>query len=359
MSTVISIIEFIIALGAILLIHELGHFVIGRINKIEVEEFGIGLPPRARKLFTWKGTLFSLNWIPFGGFCRFKGEEDAQASGGFSSANKWARLTTLLGGPVMNLVLASLLFAIVISQTGLPQLGVTQIREVVAGSPAEAAGFIQNDVLLKVNNQKINSIEQVINLTQQNLGKEMVILVKRNGQEVLLQVTPRLNPPSGEGPMGVVLSNPIQPVNFLQAIPSGLHTTGEMGRQLFMLPVMFLRGQVDSSQIRLLSPKGIYDVYSQVRTETEQATNYDTRTVLLSLISFFAIISAALGFSNLLPIPAADGGRIFFMIPELLFNKRVPVRFENAVHAIGYTVLLALMVFVFIQDFINPVVLPK
>ena len=122
---------------------------------------------------------------------------------------------------------------------------------------------------------------------------------------------------------------------------------------------MFVRGQVDSSQMRLLSPKGIYDIYAQVRTESEQANNYDPKSVLLNMVSFFGVISAALGFSNLLPIPAVDGGRIFFMIPELLFNKRVPAKFENAVHAIGFTVILAIMALVFIQDFINPVVLPK
>jgi RIP metalloprotease RseP len=113
LNTIISIIEFILALGTIILLHEFGHFIVGRISKIDGEEFGIGFPPRALKLFTWKGTLFTLNWIPFGGFCRFKGEEDPQAPGGLSAANKWARLATLLGGPAMNLILASILFAVV------------------------------------------------------------------------------------------------------------------------------------------------------------------------------------------------------------------------------------------------------
>ena len=159
--------------------------------------------------------------------------------------------------------------------------------------------------------------------------------------------------------MGVVLTNPIQPVNFLQSLPAGAQATVGMLRQLISLPVMFMRGEVDSSQMRLVSPKGIYDIYSQVRTESEQATNNDSKAVFLNLLSFFGIISAGLGFSNLLPIPAVDGGRIFFMLPELLFNKRIPARFENAVHAIGFTVLLAVMILVLIQDFVNPIVLPK
>lgn len=359
MATFLSILEFILALGAIILLHELGHFIIGKLNKIEVEEFGIGFPPRAIKLFTWQGTLFSLNWIPLGGFCRFKGEEDPAAPGGLSAANKWARFTTLLGGSAMNLLLATILFAVVISQFGIPQTSIVQIQAIVPNSPAEVAGFKPNDQLLSVNGEKINSVEQIISTTQASLGKEMTILVKRGSQEIPIRVIPRLNPPAGEGPMGVVLTNPIQPANFFQSLPAGAQTTVGMLKQLISLPVMFLRGEVDSSQMRLVSPKGIYDIYSQVRTETELATNNDNKAVFLNLLTFFGIISAALGFSNLLPIPAVDGGRIFFMLPELLFNKRIPARFENAVHAIGFTVLLAVMILVFIQDFVNPIVLPK
>lgn len=359
MSTFISILEFILTLGAIILMHELGHFIIGKLNKIEVEEFGLGFPPRALKLFTWQGTLFSLNWIPLGGFCRFKGEEDPAAKGGLSAANKWARFTTLLGGAAMNLVLATILFAVVISQLGLPQTSIVNIRAIVPNSPAETAGFKPNDQLISVNDVRINSIEQIIAATQANLGKEMTILVKRGGQEIPIHIIPRLNPPAGEGPMGVTLTNPIQSANFFQSLPAGAQTTVGMLRQLISLPVMFLRGEVDSSQMRLVSPKGIYDIYSQVRSESEQATNHDNKAVFLNLLTFFAVISAGLGFSNLLPIPAVDGGRIFFMLPELFFNKRIPARFENAVHTIGFTVLLAVMIFVFIQDFVNPITLPK
>lgn len=359
MNTILSIIEFILALGTIILLHEFGHFVVGRLNKIEVEEFGIGFPPRALNLFTWKGTLFTLNWIPLGGFCRFKGEEDPNAKGGLSAANKWARLTTLLGGPAMNLLLAVIIFSAVISQVGIPQTNITQIQSVSPNSPAEMAGLKAGDVFVSANGEKITSVEQIISITQANLGTEMKFIVMRNNQDLSIQITPRTNPPSGEGPMGVIMSNPILPANFYQAIPVGIQTTYGLVRQLITLPIMFLRGQVDSSQMRLLSPKGIYDIYSQVRTETEQATNNNTRSVILNLLSFFAIISAGLGFSNLLPIPAVDGGRIFFMLPELLFNKKIPTRFENAVHAIGFTVLLAIMILVFIQDFVNPVVLPK
>jgi len=94
-----------------------------------------------------------------------------------------------------------------------------------------------------------------------------------------------------------------------------------MLRQLLSLPAMLINGQVDSSQMRLISPKGMYDIYSQVRTETEEATNNDSKLVLLNMVIYFGIISAGLGFTNLLPIPAADGGRIFFYAPRTSFKQ--------------------------------------
>jgi len=259
----------------------------------------------------------------------------------------------------MNLLLASVLFAIVISQLGIPQTNLAQIQAVIPGSPADIAGFKSKDIFVLVNGEKVNSVEQVIRITQANLGKSMNFVLKRDGQEISVQVTPRLDPPEGEGPLGVILTNPVTQIGFFQAVPLGVQTTYDMLRQLLSLPAMLINGQVDSSQMRLISPKGMYDIYSQVRTESEEATNNDSKLVLLNMVIYFGIISAGLGFTNLLPIPAADGGRIFFMLPELLFNKRVPPKFENAVHAIGFSILMAIMIMVFIQDFINPVVLPK
>ena len=355
----LSIIEFVIALGFIILFHELGHFTIGRLCKIDIEEFGIGYPPRLLKLFSWKGTLFSLNWIPFGGFCRFKGENDPDQVGGLASANKWARLATLIGGAGMNFILAIVLFSIVISQFGIPQAKTVEIMEVIPNSPAAKVGMLSGDIILEVAGQPVVAVEDVIATTYENLDKPMSILIKRGNEEIGYEVTPRTNPPEGQGPVGISLGNPITPINFFQALPAGANYTYNIIKQLVSMPFMLIRGQVDSSEMRLISPKGIYDIYAQVRNENLESPDYDPGIALLNLLHFFAIISTALGFSNLLPIPAVDGGRILFLLPELFFNKRVPAKYENMVHAVGFTILLAIMAFVFIQDFINPVVLPK
>ena len=121
LETALSILEFILVFGALVFMHELGHFVFARLNKIEVEEFGFGYPPRMIKLFKAGGTEFTLNWIPFGGFCRMKGEAgDILEVGSFHAANPWRRLTTLLGGPIINLLIGMVIIAILFTLTGAP-----------------------------------------------------------------------------------------------------------------------------------------------------------------------------------------------------------------------------------------------
>jgi regulator of sigma E protease len=119
-----------------------------------------------------------------------------------------------------------------------------------------------------------------------------------------------------------------------------------------------IHGKVSAEELRPLSPKGLYDVYDQVR-ESEQATEkQEPSLAYLNIAWFFGIISNALGISNLLPIPALDGGRILFILPEIFIGKRVPSQYENTIHMIGFVLLLMLMAYIFLQDFINPVVLP-
>ncbi|HOD05757.1 MAG TPA: site-2 protease family protein, partial [Anaerolineaceae bacterium] len=110
MTSLLRILEFILALGVLVFLHELGHFLVSRFFKIEIEEFGFGFPPRMVKLFKLGGTDFTINWIPFGAFVRPKGENDPEVSGGLASANPWVRLAVLLGGPVMNLLTGVILF---------------------------------------------------------------------------------------------------------------------------------------------------------------------------------------------------------------------------------------------------------
>ena len=357
-NTALSLIEFIAALSLLLFIHEMGHFLVGKLFKIKAEEFGFGYPPKILKLFTLGGTDFTLNLIPFGAFVRFKGENDPEETGGLASANKWKRLATLAAGAGMNLITGILLFSYVISSTGLPNSKVVTIAAVEQDSPASLAGILPEDIIQSVNSVPITDMREVGEIIQQNLGKTVTINLTRNNEAIETDLVPRSNPPEGQGALGIVMKNPVDSVGFFAALPAGGKLALDQGKQLISMPLMLIRGQVQSQEMRLLSPKGIYDVYSQVRSEERQVEQGQPKLAFVNIAWFFGLISVALGFSNLLPIPALDGGRILFILPEILFGKRVPAKYENMVHLIGYTSLLLLMGYVFYQDFVNPIVLP-
>ncbi|HVP20385.1 MAG TPA: M50 family metallopeptidase [Anaerolineaceae bacterium] len=354
----ISILEFVLALGFLAFIHEAGHFLVSRLFKIEVEEFGFGFPPRLAKLFTLGGTLFTLNWIPFGAFVRPKGENDPNVPGGLGAASPWKRLLVLLGGPAANILTGIILFLFVFIQTGAPDSSKVLIASVVADSPAAQSGIQAGDLILKVNGQPVTSMDNMSALIKTSVGKDTVITYQRNGQIGELTVVPRPNPPSGQGPLGVQLTNPMVPITLGQAIPMSLQVTGNYINQLFLLPSRIIQGQLTPEQSRVVGPFGMFTMFNQERNRDIQTTSTPAAGPAVNVLSFLAIISVALGITNLLPIPALDGGRILFLIPEILFHKRVPPKYENAVHAIGFFALVALLVVITAQDIINPVVLP-
>jgi regulator of sigma E protease len=355
----LTIIEFVLALGLLAFFHELGHFLVSRLFKIEVQEFGFGFPPRIVKLFRLGGTDFTLNWIPFGAFVLPKGENDPSVPGGLAAAKPLVRIAVLVGGPLMNMIIAAILFAAIFTRTGLPDTSKVMIMEVNAGSPAAVAGVQVNDQILSVNGTPVKSMAQLSTLVKANLGKNVTILLQRNGQQVTLQAVPRTNPPEGQGALGIVMSNPIQAnINFFQAIPAGVSQTLNMAGEIFMVPVRMIQGIIPASQARLVSPIGIYDMFAQVRTVDQTQTAQNPQSAGLTTLSFIAMISVALGFTNILPLPALDGGRILFVLPELLFGRRVKPQYENMVHLIGFAALLILMFFLAINDIINPVIIP-
>ena len=355
---ILSIIEFVLALGFLAFLHELGHFLTSRMFKIEVEEFGFGFPPRLKKLFTWGGTEITLNWIPFGAFVRPKGENDPDVPGGLGAASAWKRLIVMLGGPVVNLLTGILLFVIVFTQSGAPDATRVLINGVSADSPAALVGFQVGDQVLKVNGQTIASTDTVSSLIKANAGQETTITISRGGQVSELTVVPRVNPPQGQGALGVTLGNPLVPITIAQAFPMSLQVTGQYINTLLSLPGRLIQGTITPDQSRIVGPVGMFDIFNAERTRDLQTTTTPAAGPAVNVLYFLAIISVALGFTNLLPLPALDGGRILFLIPELLFRKRVPPRFENMVHAIGMLALIMLLVLVTAQDIINPITLP-
>ncbi len=354
-----SIIGFVLILTPVILIHEWGHFIAARLSKIKVDEFGIGFPPRAATLFWRNGTRYSINWIPVGGFVRPAGEDDPSVPGGLAAASKKARLFVLGAGSGMNFILAIILFAIMFM---LPR----PLTEVVVGrvdpnSPAETAGLRVDDALIEVNGIPIGESFRVLaEEIRSNAGSEVRFIVRRDGREITLTATPRrpgTYDASREGALGIQMSSretgELTALNPFEATQMSVLTIGDIIYSTLTLPVQLMRSQIAPSDARVVSVVGI-----------SQMAGYATKSSIdngrfQDILWMMAVISVALGFTNLLPIPALDGGRIIFVLVEAIRGRRIEPEKEGMVHAIGMALLLGLMVILIVQDIINPIQLPS
>ena len=372
--TILTWLIFILAFGGMVLIHEFGHFIVARLCKIEVEEFGIGLPtPGAITLFTWQGTRFTLNWLPLGGFVRPKGENDPNVPGGLAAASPWKRLAVLVAGPLMNLITAVIVFSIIINRSG----GIItsqpadsgpsrlMITSVVDGSPAKTAGFQVGDTLISGAGKAINDYEDLRLIVEENVDRPVAFVVERNREPVELTATPLMNETEKRAMIGVSFCTGcvFAPVGTLaENIQYSLEYTGFQIRALVTLPVQLLRGTVAPEQGRLVGLKGIFDMMKQsVANDVEASNTPSTSTSSgpldkpVQTLFLIASLSISLGIINLFPFPALDGGRILFLLPELIFRRRVSPQLENLVHGMGMAFLLLLMIYINVMDFINPV----
>lgn len=352
----------VIVFGGMVFLHELGHFLASKAMKIEVEEFGFGLPPRLFTMFTWKGTAFTLNLLPFGGFVRPKGENDPNVLDGLAAANPWKRVFVLLAGPVMNLTTAVLVTAIIIASMGIAIPGKVMIGDVMPDSPAAEAGILAQDIVVSINGQNVGSIEEAKAIIQSNLDQELTMSIDRSGELMNLVSVPSSTRTAQEGALGVGLTYPTRKAGVLESISAGAVYTIQQAGMILYLPIGLIQGAIAPDEARLVGMKGIYDMFDQAAerdtvARQEQAAG-NTNTGAYNVLLMVAMLSTSLGVFNLLPIPALDGGRILFAIPEIVFKKRMPYILENYVNGIAMLLLIALMVYINAMDFINPINLP-
>lgn len=322
------------------------------------------------------GTLFTLNWLPIGGFVRPKGENDPAVPGGLAAAAPWKRLFVLSAGPFMNLLTAVLVVSLIISQMGgiivsAPVNSTASqnllITDVVAGGPAEQSGIRFGDILLAANDIPLTAPERLSEIIQASPNTPIRLRLLRGSDTVEIAVTPRMDEQAGRPKIGIgyCVGCQFQPItSFTETLGLSLQVTGAQIYALVTLPIRLLRGTIDPEQGRLIGLKGIFDIMSQsVSNDVEaaqvqppaspSAPNPNAPVQTLSLI---ALLSISLGIFNLFPFPALDGGRILFVLPELIFRRRVPHKLENLVHGIGMALLLILMIYVNVRDFIDPVI---
>ena len=243
-----------------------------------------------------------------------------------------------------------------ISQTGIPDNSRVEIGGVVQGSAAEQYGLQTGDIITSANGTAINNVEVLRKIIQASPEKPISMVVLRKGQNKSISITPKIS--NGLGVIGVYLSNPLVVGPWIDTLPYAANISVEYVRQLIALPGKIIMGQISPDQGRLTSVVGLGNMFVQARERDIQAESSASGAPAVTSLSLVALISVALGITNLLPLPALDGGRIVFLLPELLLRKRIPAKYENTVHMIGFMALLLLMVVVTVQDIVNPVNLP-
>lgn len=317
------------------------------------------------------GTRFTFNWLPLGGFVRPKGENDPNVPGGLAAASPWKRLFVLISGPMMNLLAAVVIYAIIFYQVGVPDTSRVLVDSITPESPAAAAGFKSGDIFISGNGQPIGSYDQLRVIVDENANKPVLFLVERDGRQVELTATPQMNETEKRVMIGVGLSVPFRQTSSpAETLGLGARYTGYTIRALISMPAQLIRGTLSPEQSRIIGLKGIFDILEQTVSRDVQASNDNTApdpgsgsapaptgpvNQPIRTLELLASLTISLGVFNLFPIPALDGGRIIFILPELIFRRRVSPQIENVVHGMGMALLLIFMLYVNLMDFINPV----
>jgi regulator of sigma E protease len=346
MNIVNTIIAPAFVISLLMFVHELGHFIASKLAGIPVEEFGFGLPPRLLTLGKIGETEYTINAIPFGAFVRPLGEDDPSQPGGFSSRGKRVRATVLVAGPAMNMFLAVALFAalFVIGVPAPTEGAGAGIYWVEPDSPAERVGLRVGDTILQVDDLVLQEEGDLSEYVNRKAGEEITLIVRRDGKVLPtpLRLTPRVNPPEGQGAMGVGYGSPLAKVSYpwWQAIPLGFRYAFTLLGAMFMVLVGILRGMMAPE---VAGPIGIAQLTGEV-----------AKSGLLNLIEFTGLLSINLAVVNLLPFPPFDGGRLLLIVLEVLRGgKRVDPEKEKLVQVIGMAVLVGLMLLISYFDLLR------
>jgi regulator of sigma E protease len=346
-----DIVTFVVVIGGLIVGHELGHFLAARLSGIHVEEFGLGYPPRMISLFEAAGTKFSINWIPLGGFVRIAGENDPDVENGLANSPKRIRALVLLAGPLANVLLAIVAFTFAF-RFAAPDTSRVLITGVSEDTPAETAGILPGDLVLMVEDVEVDGFDTMVSAVSERVGSEIIVTLDRQGEILTVSLIPRASHPANQGPMGVSLGNPTSEVSWGEAFRIGIDSAVFQFEQIIHLPARLLQGEIPPEQARVSGLKGMYDMLAWAGDIDRTAQR---PFVTLNLVG---VISLGLAIANLLPFPALDGGRLIFVVIELLIGKRISPRYEGLAHTIGFAVLLVILIYVNFLDFVNPISLP-
>ena len=341
-----AILPFAGILIGLIVVHEAGHFVVAKLTGVRVVEAGLGYPPRIwGKEF--RGTIYSINLIPLGGFCRMLGEEDPSDPASLAAKPAWVRLLVLGAGSAMNFALPFILFTISFMIARDVSVGLTQIVQVMDNSPAQEAGLREGDVIFAINDHEVRNTQEVGTQIRLNMGETVTMLVRREAELVEVPVHARWSPPTyideeGEeqrqGPTGIMIAalypgmTESESFPLWEAFPKSIDTTFQV---LTLARNEFISWFKGGGRPQVAGPVGI----AQVTGEVVEEQGYRP------LLDFAALLSINLAIINILPLPMLDGGRIMFVLLEIARRgKRVAPEKEALVHFIGLVLILTLAV---------------
>lgn len=352
-STIGTIVAFIIIFTVVVVAHEYGHFIIGKLNGIKANEFSVGMGPAIFKK-QLKSTRLVIRLLPIGGACVFEGEDGNYESetendevkkaveGSFNAASVWGRIATVFAGPLFNIILAYFLSIFICWFCG---QDLPVIYSVTENMPAEAAGIQAGDTIIKINNERIYLWREISVISMMSSGKPMNITYERDGQRYDTVLTPTFSEEENRYYIGFTGGG-----NFVECNNISVFKYSWYEVRYWLITTVRSLGYMVSgraSKEDISGPVGIATVIDDTIEETSQ---YGFFTVFLNMVNITVLLSINLGVLNLLPIPALDGGRLLFLFIEVLRGKPVPPDKEGIVHFVGFVLLMVLMAFVFFND---------
>lgn len=335
----------IIVFSILIFVHEFGHFIVAKLTGVKVLEFSIGMGPQG---FSKKrgDTLYSVRLLPIGGYVKMAGEtgyeEEVQFSNDpsfFNNKSVLQRAAVIIAGPLMNLLLAILLFALIFSAMGVPYIG-TEVGQVVENSPAANAGLETGDEIVGVDGQKIEEWNQLVQIIQSKPGESLDFLVVRDGRELSLTITPEIDPKTEKAIIGIIQTQSLRKVNIIEGFLLGIKQTIEIIAVTLAALSQMIIGKMGAEGVA--GPVGIIQLIGE-----------SAQVGWVYLVNLMAVISINLGLLNLLPIPALDGSKLIFLAIEGIRGKPVDMKKENFVHLVGFALLMALMLMITYRDILR------
>jgi regulator of sigma E protease len=336
--SVIYLLGGLLAFSVLIIVHEFGHFILAKLNGVKVEEFSIGMGP---KLFGIKGkeTEYLIKAFPIGGYVKMLGEEEQVLdSRSFSAKSAPQKLSIIAAGPIMNFVLAILLFTVIGSVRGFQ---IPVVDKVENNLPAYEAGIQKGDKIIKVNNKKISTWDDFFTQVYMANGSNLNITLLRDAETKTLNITPVKDTKENRYIIGiypVVLEKP----GFSKSISYGFTQTNTIIKQTFDVLKTLVKGKVSSNDIG--GPITIIKVSTKA---AEQG--------IVPLMAFAAYLSVQLAIFNIIPFPALDGGWIFLLLFEIITRKKIDDNKIGIVNYIGFAILMTLMVIVVVKDILYPI----